>query len=119
MEAISQALERHHRSVSNLVQRQGSELQNMISMLAQTIRSLGSASEVSARNLDSIAGQLKQYSALEDIYQLRLRLGECLKNVRDEATRQRTESESTSAGNEAWIGRFAATAVAPRHRDRY
>ena len=49
MEAISQALERHHRSVSNLVQRQGSELQNMISMLAQTIRSLGSASEVHSR----------------------------------------------------------------------
>lgn len=94
MEAISQALERHNRSVSNLVHRQGSELQNMISMLAQTIRSLGSASEVSARNLESIAGQLKQASALEDIYQLRIRLGECLKNVCDEATRQRTEGQS-------------------------
>ncbi|MGO9490712.1 MAG: hypothetical protein ACLPZY_00395 [Terracidiphilus sp.] len=94
VEAISQALERHHRSVSNLVQRQGSELQNMISMLAQTIRSLGSASEVSARNLESIAGQLKQASALEDIYQLRMRLAECLKNVCDEATRQRTEGQS-------------------------
>src|SRR5271167_2164291 len=50
VEAISQALERHHRSVSNLVQSQGSELQNMITMMAQTIRSLGSASDVSARN---------------------------------------------------------------------
>ena len=98
VEAISQALERHHRSVSNLVQRQGNELQNMISMMAQTIRSLGSASEVSAKNLESIAVQLKQASALEDIYQLRMRLADCLKNVCDEATRQRTEGQSRLQG---------------------
>src|SRR5271166_3671393 len=36
--AIGQALERHNRSVGNLVHRQGSELQNMVSMLAQTIK---------------------------------------------------------------------------------
>ena len=94
VKAISQALERHNRSVSNLVQRQGGELQNMVSMLAQTINSIGSASEVSAHNLDNIAVQLKRASALEDIYQLRLRLAECLKNVRDEAVRQRSESQS-------------------------
>ncbi len=98
VEAISQALERHHRSVSNLVQRQGNELQNMISMMAQTIRSLGSASEVSAKNLEGIAVQLKQASALEDIYQLRMRLADCLKNVCDEATRQRTEGQSRLQG---------------------
>lgn len=95
VEGISQELERHNRSVSNLVHRQGSELQSMVSMLAQTIKSLGSGSEISAKNLDNIAVQLKRSSALEDIYQLRLRLGECLKSVRDEATRQRAESEST------------------------
>jgi GGDEF domain-containing protein len=93
--AISQALERHNRSVSNLVHRQGSELQNMVSMLTQTIKALGSASEISGKNLETIATQLKRASALEDIYQLRVRLTECLKNVRDEAARQRTESLST------------------------
>jgi len=92
--AISQALERHHRSVGNLVRHQGSELQNMVTMLTQTIASLGSASEVSARNLESIAVQLKQASALEDIYQLRVRLAECLKHVCHEATRQRAEGKS-------------------------
>jgi len=93
--AISQALERHNRSISNLVHRQGSELQNMVSMLAQTIKSLGSASEISGKNLENIATQLKRTSALEDIYQLRMRLGECLRNVRDESVRQRNESQST------------------------
>lgn len=93
--AISQALERHNRAVGNLVRRQGGELQNMVAMLTQTIKGLGSASDLSAKNLESIAGQLKRASALEDIYQLRVRLGQCLKNVRDEAVRQRSESQSS------------------------
>ena len=93
--AISQALERHNRSIGNLVHRQGSELQNMVAMLTQTVKALGSASEISGKNLENIATQLKRASALEDIYQLRLRLAECLKNVRDEAVRQRSESQST------------------------
>ncbi len=93
--AISTALERHNRAVSNLARRQGNELQNMVAMLTQTIKSMGAGSEMSATNLEAIAGQLKRASALEDIYQLRLRLGECLKNVRDEATRQRNESQGS------------------------
>jgi GGDEF domain-containing protein len=91
--SVSQALEQHHRSVANLVRQQGSELQNMIGMLTQTITSLGSASETSARHLEAIALRLKQASALQDICQLRLRLGACLKNMCDEAARQRQESQ--------------------------
>ena len=94
-EAIKELAAAHSHSVTGFVQRQGSELQNMVDMLTQTIKSLGSASEISATNLEHIAVQLKRASALEDIYQLRLRLGECLKNVRDEAGRQRNESQST------------------------
>ena len=93
--AVGQAIERHNRSVTNLVRRQGGELQNMVSMLTQTIKSLGSASDISARNLETIAVQLKRASALEDIFQLRLRLSECLKNVRDEASRQRNDTQGT------------------------
>lgn len=92
IEAVGQAMQRHNRSVTSLVRRQGGELQNMISMLTQTINALGSASEVSAKSLENIAVQLKRASALEDIYQLRLRLSDCLKNVRDEAKRQRSDS---------------------------
>jgi len=92
--AVSQVLERHNRSVSNLVRSQGSELQNMVSMLTHTIKSMGSASETSARNLETIAVQLKSASAVEDIYQLRLQLAECLRSIRDEAARQRAESQN-------------------------
>lgn len=67
----------------------------MVSMLTRTITSLGSGSQISAQNLESIAAQLKSASALEDIFQLRLRLGQCLKNVRDEAARQKSEGQNS------------------------
>jgi len=91
--AIGQALERHHRFIVNVVRRQADELQHMIDMLTQTVKSLGAASDTSARNLENIAGQLKRVSALEDIQGLRVRLAECLKHVCDEAARQRKEGQ--------------------------
>jgi GGDEF domain-containing protein len=91
--AISQALVRHNRSVANLVRRQGTELQNMVGMLTQTVKAVGAASDISARNLESITSQLKRASVAEDISQLRMRLGECLKNLRDESARQRNENQ--------------------------
>ncbi|MGC2108714.1 MAG: GGDEF domain-containing protein [Candidatus Korobacteraceae bacterium] len=92
-EAISHLIESYNRSVTEFVHRQGDELQNMISMLTGTIKSLGSASEHSAKNLEVIETQLKRASALEDIHQLRLRLAECLHKVRDEAARQKNENQ--------------------------
>ncbi len=90
--AIGQALAAYNQTVSSFVRRQGSELQNMISMLTATIMSLGSASELSTKNLGAIETQLKSASALEDIRALRLRLQECLNHVREEALRQRNET---------------------------
>jgi len=55
---------------------------------------LSAASDASARNLEGIALQLKKASAVEDIHVLRLKLGECLKNVCTEAARQRKEGQS-------------------------
>lgn len=90
---IANALERHNRVVGGLIRGQESELQSMIGMLTYTLRSLGSASETSVKNLDSIASQLKHASALGDMRELRLRLDECLKNVRSEAARQKHDNQ--------------------------
>lgn len=92
-EAIRGLLESHNRSVTEFVHRQGDELQNMISMLTGTIKSLGSASERSSESLEAIGSQLKRASALGDIQQLRLRLAECLNNVRNEAARLKNENK--------------------------
>jgi len=91
--AIGQALAAYNQTVTDFVHRQGSELQNMISMLTATIMSLGSGSELSTRNLGVIETQLKSASALDDIRSLRVRLQECLNHVREEAQRQRDETK--------------------------
>jgi GGDEF domain-containing protein len=86
--AISEALMHHNESIATLIGSQSSELQNMIVMLTQSIRFLGSASDESTRNLEEIAGQLKQASTLEDVSLLRVRLGQCLGKLKEEAARQ-------------------------------
>ncbi len=91
---VGQAVERHDRLITGMVRSQGSELQNMITMLTSTLRSISSASENSGKNLDVIASQLKHASALEDIKELRRRMEECLTDLRQEATRQKRQDES-------------------------
>jgi GGDEF domain-containing protein len=89
--AINQALKSHNQSVATLIGNQSGELQNMVIMLTQAIRSLGAASDVSARNLEEIAVQLKHASTLEDVAQLRKRLSECLEKLRTETARQKDD----------------------------
>jgi len=93
--AIGGALATHQEVVSNLFRHQGSELQNMVCRQTDTLNSMmRMASNVSARNLESIAMQLKDACALDDIQVLRIRLADCLKSLRDEAERQNTEIQS-------------------------
>jgi len=73
--AIGGALATHQEVVSNLFRHQGSELQNMVCRQTDTLNSMmRMASNVSARNLESIAMQLKDACALDDIQVLRIRL---------------------------------------------
>jgi GGDEF domain-containing protein len=91
--AVSQALQSHNQSVASRIADQSVELQNMVVMLTQAIRSLGSASDISARNLEEIAVQLKQTATLEDVSRLRMRLSECLARLASETTRQKADTQ--------------------------
>lgn len=101
IEAIGLSLERHHQNIGSLLRRltgdlrsQKSELQSMISMLTRTIRSMKSASETSAGSMETITRQVRQASSLNDIRVLRWRLAECLREMEQEAVRQRTTSQA-------------------------
>ena len=91
--AIGQALRRHNQAVGTLIGHQSAELQNMVIMLTQSIRSLGSASDASTRNLEEIAVQIRRASTLEDVSQLRKRLSECLERLKNETARQKDENQ--------------------------
>jgi GGDEF domain-containing protein len=94
---LMRALEEYGRSTTDFVERQNSELQNMVSMLTQTVIKIGTSSEASVANLRAIEQALSQARMLEDIKTLKLRLTQCLETVHQEAERQNTDGQSAVA----------------------
>jgi GGDEF domain-containing protein len=90
--ATNQALADHGQRTTRFVRQQGAVLQNMISMLTQTMVTIGAGSENSAEHLQSIERELGRADMIEDVQTLKLRLGECLKNLRQEVVRQKAQA---------------------------
>ncbi len=87
------AMEEYNQRTSKFVRRQNTVLQKMVSMLTETIITIGSGSELSVSRLQSIEKSIESTQAVEDIQILKLRLSECLEAVRDEAERQKNDSQ--------------------------
>jgi GGDEF domain-containing protein len=88
------AMEDYNQRTSKFVRRQNTELQNMVSMLTQTVISIGDSSEHSVSRLQNIEKALERTCVVEDIQVLKLRLSECLEAVREEAVRQKQDGQS-------------------------
>jgi len=91
------AMEEYNRRTSKVIHRQNHELQNMVSMLTQTVITIGSSGEASVNKLQDVEKSMEHACKLDDMQLLKLRLGECLEAVREEALRQKTEGQSTLA----------------------
>ena len=89
------AMEDYNRRTTNVVRRQNEELQHMVSMLTQTVITIGASGESSLTKLQDIEKSIEQVRMLEDMQLLKLRLGECLEAVREETLRQKTDGQST------------------------
>jgi GGDEF domain-containing protein len=87
-------MEDYNQRTSKLVHRQSTELQHMVSMLTQTVITIGSSSETSVNRLQEIEKSIERTQAVEDIKILKLRLSECLEAVREEAQRQKEDGQS-------------------------
>jgi GGDEF domain-containing protein len=85
------AMEDYNQRTSKFVRRQNTELHHMVSMLTQTVITIGASSEHSVSRLQSIEKSIESTQAVEDIQILKLRLSECLEAVRDEAMRQQRD----------------------------
>jgi len=90
-------LENYNRSTTDFIRRQNSELQNMVSMLTQTVIKVAANSDTSVAKLQDIEKALAQVHMLEDIKLLKMRLSECLNTVRAEAERQKTDGQAAIA----------------------
>ena len=87
------AMEDYNQRTSTFVRRQNAVLQKMVSMLTETIITIGSGSELSVSKLQSIEKSIESTQAVEDIQILKLRLSECLEAVRDESVRQKNDGQ--------------------------
>ncbi len=96
--AVLQALEGYNARTTRHLRMQGTELYHMITMLTRTVATLGSGSEKSVGRLREIGGQIEKTSVIEDVRVLKLRLGDCLDNIRAEAERQKADSLRAVAG---------------------
>lgn len=92
---VLRTLGEYNRATTEYIRRQNAELHHIVSMLTQTVIRVGANSETSADRLREIEKSLDQARVLKDIQLFKLRLGECLETVREEAERQKTASQNT------------------------
>jgi GGDEF domain-containing protein len=92
--AANQALADYGQRTTRFIRQQGAVLHNMISMLTQTMVSIGAGNESSAEHLQAIEKELAHAVVIEDVQALKLRLAECLKNLREEVVRQKAQAKA-------------------------
>jgi diguanylate cyclase (GGDEF)-like protein len=73
------------------------ELQNMLSMLAAAVRAASAAGENNLSRLTEIDRQAVTVSDLNELRVIKLRLADCLKDIRVESERQRKETQDALA----------------------
>lgn len=92
--AANQALADYGQRTTRFIRQQGAVLHNMISMLTQTMVSIGAGSESSAEHLQAIEKELAHAVLIEDVQTLKVRLADCLKNLREEVVRQKAQAQA-------------------------
>ena len=114
---VLRAMEDYNRRTSKFVEQQSGELQRMVSVLIETVVSIGEVTEKSLSALQEIDKSMGQAKAPEDLRVLRLRLAEHLEAVREGAARQTKDRQSelltacAEAGSEGSVPRAARDAA--------
>lgn len=89
-----QAMEDYNHRITALLRRQSGELQCIVSMVTETALKIGGESARSAQRLQEIGNKFEQAGALDDLGALKEHLGDCLHSFREEARRQKAESDA-------------------------
>src|SRR5258708_29986080 len=92
--AANQAFAGYAQQTTRFIRQQGAVLHHIISMLTETMLAIGAGGERSAEHLRIIEKELARAVEIEDVQALRLRLDECLKDLRQEAARQKTQAQA-------------------------
>jgi GGDEF domain-containing protein len=95
--AANQALADYGYRTARFIRQQGAILHNIISMLMQTMISIGAGTEASAEYLQKLERELARAVVVEDVQQLKLRLGACLEDLREESARQKGRTQTDAS----------------------
>lgn len=95
-EAITNLKEYGERT-TRYVKAHSSEYQRMVSMLTHTLLSVTQGSERAAVRLRDIEKQIERASMIDDVRALRMKLDQCLENIREEITEHESRAASSAA----------------------
>jgi hypothetical protein len=105
-------MENYNRHITAYMRRQNTELQSIVSMIADTVVRIGGGNSRSAERLQEIGKNLEEVAGLDDLRELKARLGECLHTFRDETQRQKAESDAAIQALHRELEQRAASAGA-------
>jgi diguanylate cyclase (GGDEF)-like protein len=92
---ILRALEEYNRRTERACRRQSIEYQHMVQMLADTLGEITSTSQENLEHLREFESQIVWAAQIDDVRMLKARLSDCLKQIREEAARQRLSTQTT------------------------
>jgi len=90
--SVLNALDDHNGRAARHQRLQTEELQNMVKMLASTVKVVSAAGNSNTGILGEIEKRIEIVSALDDVRIIKAKLSECLTDIRKEAERQQKET---------------------------
>lgn len=86
-------LDDYNRQANSYIRSQRAELHSMLKMLADTLTGMTRTSVGSVSKLQEFENQLESATEIVDVRVLKMRLGDCLQEIRKDAQQQQKESE--------------------------
>lgn len=108
-----QAMESYNRRITAFLRKQGAEMQGIVSMMAETLLKMGGESTLSAQRLQEIGNRFEHAGTMDDLQALKTQLGTCLKSFRQEAQRQKEETDAAIRSLQDEVERRQARASLP------
>ena len=89
-----QAMENYNRQITMFLKKQGDQLQSIVTMITETVVTIGGDNTRAAQRLLAIGDKFERGAALGDLQALKSHLSDCLHTFREEAQRQKAESDT-------------------------
>lgn len=106
-----QLLQDYNSQTTRLLRAQGLELQNIIAMLTETLAAISGGNDRATERLQAIEREIEKATQAEDIKVLKVRLADCLEDLRQAIEQQRRESASLVAQTRAGLDQAVARAA--------